>query len=129
MGSIRRSKTKRRIRDLDQVHADIKSAKHLALYKQTKATEDLPGLGRHYCIECAKWFEGEWNLVQHRRGKNHKRRVQLLKEEPFTQKEADRVIGLRTDNGRPSSGAMEVVEETEISMAQQSTEDKMDVIE
>lgn len=94
MGSIRRSKTKRRTRyisdsnlsiwpcsncavrhrDLDQIHADLRSPKQLAHRKAIKPAEDLPGLGRWYCIECAKWFEGEHSLVQHRRGKNHKRR-------------------------------------------------------
>ncbi|MCJ1415213.1 Bud site selection protein 20 [Xylographa parallela] len=100
MGSIRRSKTKRRTRDLDQIHADIRSAKHLAQHKTAKPSEDLPGLGQWYCVECAKWFEGEHNLLQHRRGKNHKRRVRMLREEPHTQKAAEAAIGLQTDNGR-----------------------------
>ncbi len=73
-------------------------------------------------MECAKWFEGENSLVQHRRGKNHKRRlhppplfrlsecstfisfltrhrVRSLRDEPYTQKEAEAAVGLRTDNG------------------------------
>ena len=108
-------------RDLDQVHADLRSAKHLAQHKSIKPAEDLPGLGQWYCVECAKWFEGEHNLLQHRRGKNHKRRlvlvkahmfiirrskvltirrVRLLREEPHTQKAAESAIGLQTDNGR-----------------------------
>ena len=61
-------------RDLDQVHADLRSPKHLTQHKTARPVEDLPGLGRWYCVECAKWFEGEHSLVQHRRGKNHKRR-------------------------------------------------------
>lgn len=100
MGSIRRSKTKRRTRyikpvltrvsllthldrDLDQVKADIASSKHLAQYQSTKAAEDLPGLGQWYCIECAKWFEGEHNLVAHRKGKNHKRRLGFCDKSSF----------------------------------------------
>ena len=62
-------------RDLDLIYADLKSPKHLAQHKSSKAVEDLPGLGEWYCVECAKWFEGEHNLVQHQRGKNHKRRL------------------------------------------------------
>lgn len=61
-------------RDYDQVRADIDSPKHLAQYKASKDAEDLPGLGRHYCVECAKWFESEYNLSAHTKGKNHKRR-------------------------------------------------------
>ncbi|KAL9603658.1 MAG: hypothetical protein Q9219_000977 [cf. Caloplaca sp. 3 TL-2023] len=63
-----------RIRDLDQVHADLRSSKHLAEHKTAKPAEDLPGLGQFYCVECAKWFESEHSMLQHRRGKNHKRR-------------------------------------------------------
>jgi len=100
MGTVRRSKTKRRTRDLDQVRADLNSPKHLSQYKSTKAAEDLPGLGRYYCVECAKWFESEYNLVAHRKGKNHKRRIRLLREEPHTQKVAEAAVGLGTDNGR-----------------------------
>lgn len=77
-------------RDLDQVHADLKSAKHLAQHKESKAAEDLPGLGQWYCTECAKWFEGEHNLLQHRRGKNHKRRfVRLARDTTHPSREGD----------------------------------------
>lgn len=100
MGSIRRIKTKRMTRGLDQVKADLASPKHLANYHSTKAAEDLPGLGEFYCIECAKWFEGEHNLAGHRRGKNHKRRVKELKSESHTQKVADQAVGLGRDDGR-----------------------------
>lgn len=61
-------------RDIDQIKADLLSPKHLKAYKDTKAPEDLPGLGRWYCVECAKWFETEFSLTVHRRGKPHKRR-------------------------------------------------------
>lgn len=61
-------------RDYDQVRADIESPHHLAQYKATKDAEDLPGLGQHYCVECSKWFESEYNLKAHTKGKNHKRR-------------------------------------------------------
>ncbi|KAM0793865.1 C2H2 finger domain protein [Usnea florida] len=99
MGSIRRSKTKRRTRDLDQIHADIRSTKHLNQQKSAKPATELPGLGQFYCLECAKWFEAEHGLLQHRKGKNHKRRVRALRLEPYSQKEAEAAVGLRTDNG------------------------------
>lgn len=99
MGSIRRIKTKRLTRGLDQVKADLANPRHLQIYHSTKAAEDLPGLGEFYCIECAKWFEGEHNLAGHRKGKNHKRRVKELKEEAHSQKMADQVVGLGVENG------------------------------
>lgn len=73
-GSKSKSKTRRYTRAIDQVHDDVKDPKHLSQYKDTKVAEDLPGLGQHYCVECAKWFEAENNLVQHRKGKPHKKR-------------------------------------------------------
>ncbi|KFY26128.1 hypothetical protein V491_01447 [Pseudogymnoascus sp. VKM F-3775] len=94
-----RTKTRRHTRDLDQVKSDMLSSKHLAQYQATKASEDLPGLGQFYCVECAKWFEGENSQRTHLKGKNHKRRVKALKEEPYSQKEAEAAVGLRTDNG------------------------------
>ncbi|KIY02935.1 uncharacterized protein Z520_01400 [Fonsecaea multimorphosa CBS 102226] len=100
MGSIRRIKTKRRTRDLDQVKADLKSPRHLAQHKGLKAAEDLPGLGAFYCTECAKYFSDSHNLNEHRRGKNHKRRVRMLKEEAHTQRTADAAVGLGTDKRR-----------------------------
>jgi bud site selection protein 20 len=73
-GAKSKKKTRRYTRDLDQVHADLRSERHLAQFKDDKAVEDLPGLGQHYCTECAKWFESEANLGAHRKGKVHKRR-------------------------------------------------------
>ncbi|MCJ1373822.1 Bud site selection protein 20 [Loxospora ochrophaea] len=101
MAPVRRTKTKtrRHIRDIDQIHADLHSPKHLAQHKASKAVEDLPGLGQWYCVECAKWFEGEHNFLQHQRGKPHKRRMRALRVEPYSQKEADAAVGLSTDNG------------------------------
>ncbi|KAL2809906.1 hypothetical protein BJX63DRAFT_339480 [Aspergillus granulosus] len=95
-------------RDYDQVRADVENPKHLSQYKATKDPEDLPGLGRHYCVECAKWFESDYNLVAHRKGKNHKRRLRLLKEEPHSQKIAEAAVGLGTDNGVRSQGVDEM---------------------
>ncbi|KAJ5777689.1 Zinc finger protein bud20 [Penicillium odoratum] len=100
MGALRKIKNKRRTRDYDQVIADIKSPRHLEIYKETKDVEDLPGLGQHFCMECSKWFESEYNLKAHTKGKNHKRRVRILKEEPHSQKIAEAVIGLGVDNGK-----------------------------
>jgi len=107
-GSKSKKKTRRYTRDLDQIHADLSSEAHLAQYKKTKAMEDLPGLGQWYCKECAKWFEGEANFTSHRRGKNHKRRLRQLREEPHTQKESEAAIGLSTDNGKHTNTVMEI---------------------
>lgn len=73
-GQDSKKKTRRHTRDLDQVHADLRDDKHLAEFKDAKPVEDLPGLGQHYCLECAKFFESEANMLAHKKGKVHKRR-------------------------------------------------------
>lgn len=97
------------------MHADLASKKHLQQYQGSKAPEDLPALGQHYCVECAKWFESETNLGKHAKGKPHKRRVRQLKEEPYSQKEAEAAVGLTTNNGmRTKEESMVDVEEAEV---------------
>jgi len=73
-GQDSKKKTRRHTRDLDQVHADLRDEKHLADFKNAKPIEDLPGLGQNYCLECAKFFESEANMLAHQKGKVHKRR-------------------------------------------------------
>jgi bud site selection protein 20 len=107
-GEKSKKKTRRYARDLDQVHADLRSERHLAQFKDTKAVEDLPGLGQFYCKECAKWFESEANFGAHRKGKVHKRRLRQLRDEPYSQKEAEAAAGLGTDNGKRTTALMEV---------------------
>jgi bud site selection protein 20 len=46
----------------------------LEQYVKSKDVEDLPGLGKYYCAECSKWFESDYNLKAHAKGKNHKKR-------------------------------------------------------
>ncbi|PFH63300.1 hypothetical protein XA68_14952 [Ophiocordyceps unilateralis] len=76
------TKTRRKTRDVDQIKADLLSSRHLDEFKDSKASEDLPSLGRHYCIECARWFNTAATLDVHRGGKPHKRRLKQLREEP-----------------------------------------------
>jgi bud site selection protein 20 len=75
-GQDSKKKTRRHTRDLDQVHADLRDEKHLAEYKDAKPIEDLPGLGKFYCKECARFFESENNFEAHQKNKVHKRRYE-----------------------------------------------------
>lgn len=114
-GANSKKKTRRYTRDLDQIHADQQSKKHLQQFKDTKALEDLPGFGEFYCTECAKWFESETNYQKHGKGKPHKRRVRQLKEEPYSQKEAEAAIGLTTDTDNiRKAREEEAMDETEV---------------
>lgn len=73
-GSDSKKKTRRFTRNVDQIQADLADEKHLKQYTDTKAVEDLPGLGQWYCVECSKWYESQTNYDAHKKGKPHKRR-------------------------------------------------------
>ena len=45
-------RTKRRTKDLDQIHADMQP-KNAAKLKSQEQDMDLPGAGQYYCILCA----------------------------------------------------------------------------
>ena len=72
-GPKSKSKTRRRARDLDQIHADNQDDKHLTEFTKTKAPEDLPALGQWYCRSCARWFDSEKNFEAHQKSKKHKK--------------------------------------------------------
>ncbi len=72
------TKTRRKTRDLDQIKADLQSPKHLKQYQELKSVEDLPALGQHYCVECAKYFESQNSMTSHLKGKPHKRRYVII---------------------------------------------------
>lgn len=88
-----RFKTKRRTKNIDQVFTDLSSTESINKYKNQPLNEDLPGMGQHYCVECAKYFQNDTALLGHRRSKIHKRRLKLIKEGPYTQMEADAAAG------------------------------------
>ncbi|KAK4049891.1 hypothetical protein OIO90_005280 [Microbotryomycetes sp. JL221] len=79
-------KTKRYRRDLDQIHEDVtdKGKQKLAFDLERKDIEDLPD---------------ESALSTHLKGKPHKKRLKLLKEEPYTIEESRRAVGLGVDKG------------------------------
>ena len=46
--------------------------------------EDLPGLGQYYCIFCSRYFINQKSLDIHYKTKEHKKRVKVTKEKPYT---------------------------------------------
>jgi bud site selection protein 20 len=42
---------------------------------------DTPGLGRHYCVSCARYFISETAMQSHEKTKAHKRQLKQLKTE------------------------------------------------
>lgn len=92
--AMRKTKTKRYRRDVDQIlHDDLSSPARIEQLKNQKFDEYKPGLGQHYCIPCAKYCESSQALKTHQRSKVHKRALRALKFGPYTKEEADAAGG------------------------------------
>uniref|UniRef100_A0A0B8RPE2 Zinc finger protein 593 n=1 Tax=Philothamnus irregularis TaxID=1899461 RepID=A0A0B8RPE2_9SAUR len=89
----RQWKTKRRRRDLDQIHHDMVPENATKLLRQ-ELDPDLPGSAQHYCLHCARYFIDLKSMKDHFRSKVHKKRLKQLSEEPYTQEEAERAAGM-----------------------------------
>lgn len=84
-------RTKRRTRDLDLIHDDMKSPDSLL----NQAVDlDKPGAAQFYCLTCSKYCIDQRALSDHFKSKPHKRRLKALEVEPYTQEEADRAAGM-----------------------------------
>lgn len=46
-------RTRRRTKDLDQIHEDLKSEQSTGNGLLAQDDPDLPGSGHHYCLTCA----------------------------------------------------------------------------
>ncbi|TIA83313.1 hypothetical protein E3P98_00849 [Wallemia ichthyophaga] len=90
----RASRTKARTKDLDQVQLQDLLPENKAKLENQPLDESLPGLGQHYCVECARYFESDVSLSAHQKTKVHRRRLKNLKEPAYTQAEADAAVGL-----------------------------------
>lgn len=84
---------KTRPRDIDRIQDDI--AKVAAGGELPELLDDdLPGGGRHYCLPCARHFVSADVLAVHLAAKVHKKRVKIVAEEQYTQREADAGAGV-----------------------------------
>ncbi|XP_040193841.1 zinc finger protein 593 [Rana temporaria] len=86
-------KTKRRTKDLDQIHTDMLPGNSGLLLKQ-EIDYDVTGNAQHYCLHCARYFVDLKTLKEHFKTKVHKKRLRQLKDEPYTQEEAERAAGM-----------------------------------
>ncbi len=84
--------TKVRTRDIDLIQEDVEK---LMAGKELKGIvdEDAPGGGHHYCVPCARHFIDAKVLELHMTSKPHKKRLKLIAEEKYTQKDADFAAG------------------------------------
>ncbi|XP_067311614.1 zinc finger protein 593 [Pseudorasbora parva] len=86
-------KTKRRTKDIDQIHADMIPANSVKLLKQD-VDHDVTGSAQHYCLHCARYFVDLKTMKEHFKTKGHKKRLKKLRDEPYTQAEAERAAGM-----------------------------------
>ena len=83
------------------------------LRDKTKLDPDLPGLGQHYCVACAKYCISADALKQHLATPKHRRRLKMLTtEKPYSHEEANASAGRGSNDGgsasrRPCALAME----------------------
>jgi bud site selection protein 20 len=85
--------TKRRRRDIDQIQDDIEKVQETAVAPTFGDGDDLPGLGQHYCICCARHFHDAVTLDVHSKTKDHKRRLKDVAQKKYSQAEADWASG------------------------------------
>jgi len=84
---------KKRTKDIDQVHDDLKTPAKFQPGTLEK-DEDLPGMGQFYCIACSRYFASDDVKKQHERSKLHKRRLAKARDEPHTQRDAELAAGM-----------------------------------
>ncbi len=87
-------KSKHKTKDIDEIVEDLKPQNVLRLTKEQALDEDLPGLGQHYCVFCARYFVNSGSLSTHYKTKEHKKRVKRTKEEPYTIEDSKRFAGM-----------------------------------
>ncbi|CAJ0937341.1 unnamed protein product, partial [Mesorhabditis belari] len=84
---------KRKGKDIDEIHDDLKPKKATKLLNQ-EVDLDLPGEGQFYCIECVRHFADAPTLSLHQKSKLHKQQLRRLKEVPYTIAEAEAAGGV-----------------------------------
>lgn len=84
---------KRKTKDIDEIQDEIKMRLEKPESKP-KLDIDLPGMGLNYCEYCARHFIDAKVLAEHQKTKTHKKRVKRVKEDQYTQAEADWAAGL-----------------------------------
>ncbi|XP_023241118.1 zinc finger protein 593-like [Centruroides sculpturatus] len=87
----KKCKTKRRKKDLDEIHSDMKNA---AKMLKQEIDHDQVGNAQFYCLHCARYFIDNETLTKHFRSKVHKRRLKALEVEPYSQEEAEAAAGM-----------------------------------
>ena len=77
----------------------------VVLAQKTKPDPDLPGMGQHYCVACARYCVSAQALEAHCRTAKHRRRERMLTTEtPYSHAEANAAAGRAPPSGGRQHG-------------------------
>lgn len=101
----RQFRTCSRAKDIDQIQEELerqaqglKPSPLVTEVENYSDDEELPGGGKFFCQGCDKHFINQSTLDIHVKTKNHKKRMKLLKETPYTHKEAEAAGGVGSND-------------------------------
>ena len=88
-------KTSRKTKDIDQIVLKDMLPEETEKLNNQEIDENLPGLGQHYCITCARYLISDGAMEGHLKTKQHKKRFkECTQTKPYTMEEAERAGGL-----------------------------------
>ena len=93
-----------RAKDTDQIQDEIEKASQPGSKPaaQFEYDDDLPGGGQFYCVETGKHFADAKALADHKKSRYYKRRCKEIKEEKYTQAEAEWAGGMTKEKLPPA---------------------------
>ena len=93
----------RRAKDTDQIQDEIEKAEITGVpADKFEYDDELPGGGQFFCVETGKHFADAKSLADHKKSRYYKRRCKELKEEKYTQEEAERAAGMTKEKLPPA---------------------------
>lgn len=91
-----------RDKDVDQIQEELEKSQEKKEPIQFEFDDELPGGGQFYCPETGKHFIDAKALADHKKTKFYRRRLRQLKEEKYTQDEAERAAGMTKEKLPPA---------------------------
>mmetsp|Transcript_17844 Transcript_17844/g.24752 ORF Transcript_17844/g.24752 Transcript_17844/m.24752 type:complete len:123 (-) Transcript_17844:214-582(-) len=85
---------KNRAKDTDEIQDEIVKSVETGKEIKFDYDDELPGGGQFYCVETGKHFMNAKALADHKKSRYYKRRCKDLKEEKYTQGEAEWASGM-----------------------------------
>ena len=93
----------RRAKDTDQIQDEIEKAEITGVpADKFEYDDERPGGGQFFCVETGKHFADAKALADHKKSRYYKRRCKEMKEEKYTQEEAERAAGMTKEKLPPA---------------------------